>query len=167
MRAIFFYIFFLVAFCSANAVNADLIRVRQLYYKASSNKADAEQLDKFLSSSPNLGGTLLSGYKGMCYMIKANHAWNPYNKLSYFVKGRDLLDEAIHKNPSNIELRFLRFCVQTNAPVFLAYSGQIDEDKAIMVKGYTQLKDEDLRQRIKNYLVTSKYCSATDKLMLK
>jgi hypothetical protein len=149
------------------AVNGDLQRTRELYYKASANKGDAELFSTFLSSSPDVEKTLLSGYRGMSYMIKANYSWNPYNKLSFFNKGKDLLDEAIQKDPANIELRFLRFCVQTNAPAFLGYSGMIGQDKAVILSGYPLSKDNDLKNRIRNYLVSSKYSTASDKALLK
>lgn len=148
------------------AENGDLRRARELYYKASANKSDAELFNDFLHSSPDVEKTLLSGYRGMSYMIMANYTWNPYNKLSFFNKGKALLDEAIRKDPANMELRFLRFGVQTNAPGFLGYSGMIAEDKAVIINGYPQSKDGDLKNRIKNYLINSKYCSASDKAVL-
>ncbi len=109
---------------------------------------------------------MLSGYQGMAYMIRANYSWNPYNKLSFFFKGRDLLDGAIEKDPTNIELRWLRFCVQTNAPSFLAYSGKTKEDKAIVLYGYSLLKDGDLKERIKKYMNDPKYCTPQERNLL-
>lgn len=162
--ALIFTLLLVQVFCLA--VNGDLQRTRELYYKASANKTDAELFSDFLSSSPDVEKTLLSGYLGMSYMIRANYSWNPYNKLSFFTKGKDLLDGAIRKDPSNMELRFLRFCVQTNAPGFLGYSGMIVQDKAVILSGYSQSKDKDLKTRIKNYLVSSKYCTASEKAQL-
>lgn len=167
MRKIILILFCAGLACATHAGNADLLRTREMYYKASFDRNDAELFEKFLSASPDLGGSLLSGYRGMCYMIKANHAWNPYNKLSYFVKGKNMLDGAIGSDRSNVELRFLRFCVQTNAPGFLGYSDRIEEDKAVIMSGYQQLTDKDLKMRIKNYLATSKHCSAKDLAVLK
>lgn len=149
------------------AVNGDLLRTRELYYKASAHKDDAEKFSDFLAASPDVEKTLLSGYQGLSYMLSANYSWNPYNKLSFFTKGKDLLNEAIKKDPANMELRFLRFCVQTNAPGFLGYSDMIHQDKAIILAGYSTSKDSDLKYRIKNYLLSSKYCTPEDKLLLK
>lgn len=167
MRAIIILISVLLGVSVCSARDKDLLLVRNLYYKASSNKDDATRFNDYLASSPDINQALLKGYQGMSWMIRANYSWNPYNKLSYFTKGKDLLEEAIEKDPANVELRFLRFCVQTNAPGFLGYSGKISDDREVIVKGYTDLKDKDLRDRIKNYLVTSKYCSSSDKSVLK
>jgi hypothetical protein len=153
------------SFC--RAVNGDLLRTRELYYKASANKGDAEKFSVFLAAAPDVEKTLLSGYQGMSYMIRANYSWNPYNKLSFFTKGKDLLDEAIKKDPTNMELRFLRFCVQTNAPVFLGYSGMIEQDKTVILKSYSLSKDNDLKRRIRTYLMSSNHCTGSDKELLK
>lgn len=164
------YLFFLILmssriFCMAG--EGDLLHVRNLYYKASANRDDAEAFNTFLTASPNIHTSLLEGYRGMCYMIRANHSWNPYNKLSFFNKGKDLLDGSIQKAPQNMELRFLRFCVQTNAPGFLGYSGKIAEDKALILSLYGTCEDADLKSRVRNYLMSSTHCTAADKERLK
>ena len=114
------FILFLIAYIPFQlfAGDKDLLKVRDLYYRASANKEDAEIFHEYLIAKPEITTDLLSGYKGISYMIKANYSWNPYNKLSFFNKGKDLLDNAIGKDPSNVELRFLRYCVQANAPGF-------------------------------------------------
>lgn len=163
------FILFLIAYIPFRlfAGDKDLLKVRDLYYRASANKEDAEIFHEYLIAKPEITTDLLSGYKGISYMIKANYSWNPYNKLSFFNKGKDLLDNAIGKDPSNVELRFLRYCVQANAPGFLGYSGKIKEDKALILYGYAFLKDTDLKYRIKNYLNTSKYLTEEEKRSLK
>ncbi|MBP9070472.1 MAG: hypothetical protein KBG47_13255 [Bacteroidia bacterium] len=148
------------------ADETELVKVRNLLYRASADKDDSKTFYDYLRSSPNLNSSMLSGYQGMAYMIRANYSWNPYNKLSFFFKGRDLLDGAIEKDPTNIELRWLRFCVQTNAPSFLAYSGKTKEDKAIVLYGYSLLKDGDLKERIKKYMNDPKYCTAQERNLL-
>lgn len=137
----------------------EIIKVRNLYYKASADKDEADKFYDYLKTPPSINSSLLSGYSGMSYMIKANYSWNPYNKLNFFLKGKDLLDNAITKDPANAELRFLRYCVQTNAPGFLSYSGKIKEDKVIILYSYPLLKDSDLKERIKNYMNNPKYCT--------
>ncbi|MDZ4664978.1 MAG: hypothetical protein SGJ15_08900 [Bacteroidota bacterium] len=140
--------------------------MRNLLYKASKDKDDAKTFYDHLKSTPNISSTLLSGYKGMAYMIRANYSWNPYNKFSFFLKGKDLLDNAIEQDPINIELRWLRFCVQTNAPSFLGYSGKTKEDKAAVLYGYPLLKDSDLKERIKKYMNDPKYCTPEERSSL-
>lgn len=143
----------------------DIIKIRDLYYKASTNKKDAETFSAEMKTVSGIAKSLIAGYTGMSLMIKANFAFNPYYKLNYFIKGKDLLDNAITADPTNVELRFLRFCVQTNAPAFLGYSGKITEDKRVIVLGYHQLEDKDLSTRISEYMEQSKSCSKEEKVV--
>lgn len=157
------FILFLPGQNPMRAATNDIIELRNLYYRASANRSDAEKFEKATSAAKGIDKALLQGYSGMAWMIKANHAFNPYNKLAYFFKGRDLLDAAITADPKNVELRFLRFCVQTNAPGFLAYSGMIKTDKEIILQNYGLVTDSDLKKRIGEYLLCSKYCSGPEK----
>lgn len=145
------------------ASGMDIIKLRDLYYQASTDKKASEKFAIATSSASDIEKTTLAGYSGMSWMIKANHAFNPYNKLSYFFKGKDLLNGAIEADPKNVELRFLRYCVQTNAPAFLAYSGNIISDKTVIINSYSTISDADLKKRIKEYMLNSKDCTATEK----
>lgn len=141
----------------------DLLHVRELYYKASVSKRDAELFSREMEKTSGLQASLHAGYTGVSWMIRASHAVNPYNKLAYFIKGRDLLDAAIAADASNVELRFLRYCVQTNAPAFLSYRDKIADDKRIILMGYHQLADEDLKTRIRNFMDNSTQCTKEEK----
>lgn len=145
----------------------DLLTVRNLYYKATTSRKDADKFETVMKSATGISPSTLAGYKGMSSMINANYSFNPYNKLSFFIKGKDLLEEAIKVDPKNVELRFLRFCVQTNAPFFLGYSGKIEEDKAMLLANFSGVKDTDLASRISEFMKTSKYCTAEDKVVFK
>ena len=163
MRILLKFILFLLVPLSTVAANTDIVKIRELYYKASTNRADAETFYKMMQANLKIERSLSEGYKGMSYMIKANFDFNPYYKLSYFIKGKDLLDAAIENDPKNVELCFLRFCVQTNAPAFLGYRGKISEDKKVIIAGYNNLEDLDLKNRIKEYMLSSKSCSKEEK----
>lgn len=135
------------------------LSIRDLYYRASEEERFVgemlRQLDRVDRNEP-----LWIGYRGMAYMLKAKHAWNPYLKLSHFQAGRELLEKAIAREPENIELRFLRFSVQSNAPSFLGYSSNLDEDLTTILTGWPGLRDDDLKQRIRQYLIKSNYWDA-------
>jgi hypothetical protein len=150
---------------SIHALNNDLVKIRDMYYKAHANKADSEKFPKVIQSSTGVSKSLIEGYTGMSFMIKANFSYNPYYQLSYFTKGKGMLDSAIDGDLKNVELRFLRFCVQTNAPGFLGYSGKITEDKKVILMYYKSLDDDDLKSRIKSFMNSSKHCTKEEKLI--
>lgn len=163
MRACIFILLLFPLLIKARPVDSDLVKVRNLYYNASSQKERCSEFDSFITKTPQINSELLQGYRGMSYMLKARYSYNPISKLSYFNTGKNYLDKAISTAPDNIELRFLRFAVQTNAPGFLNYFGNINEDKNVIIRGYLISKDQDLKQRIKNYMVVSKFCSKQEK----
>lgn len=159
-------IFSLFAF-TLSASNPDLIALRSWYYKAAQNKTDAEVFHILTKSELKVDPNTVRGYNGISYMIKANHALNPYSKLSFFLKGKDILDRSIEADPKNVELRFLRFCVQTQAPDFLRYSSKINEDKTYVLLGFINGTDKDLAQRIKSVLSESKFTTEKEMQIIK
>lgn len=166
MRLIFLFFFCLLLKLSI-AVAPDTYDLRKLYYYAAANKDSAS---KFLMVMENLDvktDPLLLCYKGMANLIQANHSFNPYSKLAFFIKGKDMLEKAIMTDPKNIEICFMRFCVQTNAPFFLGYSMNINSDKLIIIKGWGKLLDLDLKEKIREYILTSSSFSPNEKIMFK
>lgn len=140
----------------------NMITIRDLYSKASTSKADSEKLKTTLEAikTPN---ECIKGYIAVSNMIEANYVYSPYTKLSYFNKGKALLDQAIKNDNQNIELRYLRLCVQTNAPSFLGYNKQIETDKAFIILKYSALTDLDLKKRIREYMIQSSICTELEK----
>jgi hypothetical protein len=165
-----FFCFLLYLFLQLSfAHGSDFTELRRLYYEAASKKDSA---DKFLIVMGKLeleteSNPLLMGYKGMAHLIHANFSYNPYTKLASFSKGKAFLEGAIQKDPQNIEIRFFRFCVQTNAPFFLGYNGEVKVDKEIILKGWSQIPDIDLKEKIKVYMLESKACSTIEKSQFK
>ena len=140
----------------------DISEVRSLYKEAASKEAAAKELLK-VTSQKKAKDPLFKGYHGVAQMMMAKHVGNPFKKLSYFNKGKDLFSEAIEANPGNVELRFLRFTVQAETPGFLNYKQNLQEDKKILLSRISGLKDPELRQMILTYLRSSKEVSASEK----
>lgn len=70
------------------------------------------------------------GFRAAAELISANHGWNPIEQWNTFVEWRDTLEAAIARSPDSPTLRLVRLGVQGNAPKFLGYYREIDEDKA-------------------------------------
>ena len=82
----------------------------------------------------------------------AKHAVNPLSKYSYFNKGKKALDNAVSKDPNNLEIRFMRYISQEQTPAFLGYNKDLKNDKNFILKEKKKSKDEDLNKRIKMHL---------------
>ena len=96
-------------------------------------------------------------------MVMAKHVINPFSKLSYFSKGKQLLEKTIEADAKNVELRFLRFAVQTNLPSFLGYKEHIQKDKAFLIKSIGHINDLELKQQVVAYLKSSDYVTTPEK----
>ena len=92
----------------------------------------------------------------MACLLMAKNSFNPIKKWNYFSKGKLLLESAINDNNMSIELRFLRFSAQLNAPTFLNYSSNVKEDKKMIIKSFSLLTDTDLKVKIVNFLLENK-----------
>lgn len=90
------------------------------------------------------------GYFALATMLQAKLHGNPFTKLSFFNKGKKILEETIQENPGNIELRFLRFAVQTEVPGILLYFNEIEADRAMLDEHLLHAKD-GLAERIKKF----------------
>ncbi len=122
--------------------------VRKAFYMASESSKANNEFRKLLSGLSS-EDPLILGYKGMSEMLVAYHSYNPVTKYLAFARGRDMLEAAIMKDPFNMELRFLRYSVQKNAPGFLLYSSSVLNDKKLLESALKSNElDADLRSRI-------------------
>lgn len=141
--------------------------VRQIYQAAASGEDQCKKLITLLTPYTEKNNPLLSGYKGSATMLMARYANNPFSKLSYFKKGKMMVEKAIAADEMNVELRFLRFAAQTNAPSFLGYNSDIETDKTFLLNSVSGLTDLELKNIITSFLENSGAVSAKQKQMLK
>ena len=138
--------------------NTDLISIRLELNLAAEDEKVAQSFYNRMSPIDDTSPPILIGFKAISILIMGKHAFNPYTKLKHFYIGKELLDKAIELETS-LELHFLRFAVQTNIPLFLPYTGDIEYDKSYIFHNLNQSKDKDLIKRIVLYLGETKYCS--------
>ena len=93
---------------------------------------------------------LAFGAVGNFFMAK--HAGNPISKYSYFNKGKKMLEEAVKKDPNNVEIRLMRLISQEKTPSFLGYDKNIETDRNFILKNYKNSDDDNLVIFIKKYL---------------
>ncbi|MDF3077104.1 MAG: hypothetical protein K0S09_993 [Sphingobacteriaceae bacterium] len=154
--------FILTAFLAGTDTEASLLELRKMYYAASVDKEAAKRFLTVVNEQKSQAVTV-QAYRAMAYMLQAKYAFNPYAKMSNFKTGREILEKAVQRAPSNAELRFLRFSIQTNAPFFLNYSSNISSDKQAILRGWKEINDADLKSRIKNYMLASSECNEHEK----
>lgn len=141
---------------SALANEPSLSEIRVKFHNSTTNEKECKDLIALLSPYNEKNNPLLFGYRGGATMIMAKYVFNPFSKLSYFKKGRDMIEKAIQKDKNNVELRFLRYTIQTNVPSFLGYNDHIKSDRLFLSASISSIKDSSLKKIIISYLNQSK-----------
>jgi hypothetical protein len=156
----------------AMASSHDLDEYRTMMGTAYKNESAAKEFYTNTRNITSNSSALLLGFKGISELMMCNHVVNPFTKLSFFKKGKNLLEQALVKEPNNPELRFMRFCTQVNTPSVLAYNTDLKQDKTFLLnyirsqEKTTPKQDENLYKHIIIFLKESKYCSSEEKLYL-
>ena len=128
-----------------------LKRLEDYIYNQAIMMAKLDSLNYWLSNY-NQTNNLMSAYYGVNLILKSKYLKNPFKKIKYFEKGRDILEDAIIKEPDNIELIFLRYTVQKNTPSILMYNKDIEEDYQSIKSELDSIKDQKLKKHISQTL---------------
>ncbi len=119
--------FFLVYFFSvAFSISGQEIQCQKLFISAQNEPAKKEFYN-YCANLTNRNNTQ-QAYFGVATAMYAELVSNPADKLSYFSRGKDMLEKAIANDYWNEELRFLRYSVQDKAPWMLQYHDKLNED---------------------------------------
>ena len=156
MKLYFLYALLFIS-VSAFAETPSLTEVRSLYEKAANDEKACKRLIEWLKPYHEKNNPLLFGYRAGGVMMMANYVFNPFSKLSYFNKGKKMLHKAILADAQNIELRFIRFGVQTNAPSFLGYNNYVERDKLFLKQSLPNIQDQHLKNLIFKYFKKQGY----------
>lgn len=121
------FYFFMIA-----GANAGLDEAREFFFAATNE----EGIKRFYDKTKSLEGSsdLEMAYKGVATAMYAGTVSSVFDKLSYFNKGKNLLEEAVRSSTDNVEIRFLRFAVQANTPSMLGYNGNLKEDGRFIIE---------------------------------
>lgn len=132
----------------------DLTKVRALYHTAPDIEQDAIQLNSLMLHVDTTKDPVLICYKGANEMIQAKYSFNPITKLNKVNKGRSLIQQAFKRDTLNLEIRFIRYSIQSNLPTFLGYHQELGADKKFLLDNTKTHQDADLKKIILNYLST-------------
>lgn len=151
--------------------HASLNKARELYFRCEKDTKAVNELIALISDDLAKKDPVLKGYKGAAITISADSYSNPFEKLNRFSEGKALLEEAIKLKPTDFDLRFLRFCVQSESPSFLNYRSNLAEDKDFILKNWKSLpgrvNNNAYIENTRKYLLDSKQLSASEKTNIK
>ncbi|CAN5914043.1 hypothetical protein BH24BAC1_BH24BAC1_31150 [soil metagenome] len=137
-HSVFFLSFCLVLFFGLPALAHYQVReLRQALKKAQN---DAQAGDRFVRQMEGYKGQdpVLLGYKAAAQAIQAKYVRNPVRKLRSIRQSAATFEQAVGLNPSEPELRFLRYSVESNTPGMLNLSAHTAQDKAFLIRSLQQ-----------------------------
>ncbi len=145
-------VFFVFLVGIQTIVAQPLDNVRDQFFKMDKTKDGAFKLYNSLAKADLSKDPVLLAYRGATSAASAGSVSGVWNKLEYFNRGKSELEKATSIKPQDVEIRFARLATQVNAPGFLGYSGNIENDKAIILKILNNISANDqnvyLYQRI-------------------
>lgn len=128
---------------SSHAPEMESIRIN--YTQAASNKTLCKEM---IAKLKNHNSPVQQAYLGAFQTIWAKHTINPFEKLKTFNTGKANIEESVVQAPSNAEIRLLRLSIQLNAPGFLGYNDNIEEDKKFILDNRSDIQSETLQKII-------------------
>lgn len=135
--------------------SGSLTEIRNLYSKVTDSntkqKDFIEYMQKVEATKP-----VFQAYKGASLVLQSKTTTDRKSKKEFFVQGAELIENAVQKDPENIEIRLIRLSVQENIPKALKYNSNISEDVALIQKNIDFTKDAELKLYVQQYIKQSK-----------
>jgi tetratricopeptide (TPR) repeat protein len=172
MKALFFFLLMLTT-VSTFADNASRYKVTELrgqYLEASKSSEAAKRFNKMMGAYKDHHPVIMA-YKAASEATMAKHVWNPYTKLHYLQRAAKLFEEAVKLDGQNPEIRFLRFTVEHYIPRYLNMSGNLQEDKQIIINSLKSYPSSgisaDWARTMQNFLLSKDHCTEEEKKTLR
>ena len=138
-------LFFMI--CSNNIVSQNISEIRALYFNTTDNISKCNSLKTLLNSIENKNNTI-NAYIGANALLYCKHSDNSFKKYSYFKQGKKMIEDAVKSDPDNLEIKFLRYINQINAPWFLNYKCNIKDDLKFINSNLDLISDEGFKKII-------------------
>jgi len=110
---------------------------------------------------------VLLAYRGAALAASAKSAEGVFNKLECFKSGTSEIEKAVAMSPTDVEILFIKLATQEKAPRFLMYFGDIEADKAYILKRLEAMPancpNAYLYQRICQFLLINRNLDKSEK----
>lgn len=118
--------------------------IRSLYREAVDNRSAARKIDQLLASHSHCDAGTVQAYRASAKALLANYSLNPMTKLDLLKQADTIFLKAIRLDPTNPEIRFLRFAIHTKMPAFLRKNDLLQQDKQVLLTRMAQFESFDL-----------------------
>lgn len=110
----------------SNNTETNIEIIRETYERSESDSKSANKLKDLTASESS---PLIKAYHGVSYAFLAKHGSNPMSKLSNLKKGLNIMNQAVKLDSKDVEIRFLRYSVESNIPRFVSFESHTIMDK--------------------------------------
>ena len=149
----------------------DIATLRKDFNNAIDDPKKAATLYELFNKQQPSTNTLQYAYWGATEALMAKHVFNPFSKMSYVKAASIKLNNAIEMNKEDIEVRYMRFSIETELPAYLGYSKHLNEDKTKLINGLSKVElkksNQEMYRTFATGLIKSKRCNNQEVLLLK
>lgn len=148
----------------------DLPNLRHLYAAAVQDEAAARRFHAALKTYNGAEPTVLA-YRAVAEALQARYFWSPLAKLRAVRSADKLFTRAVALDPASVEVRFLRFTVESSVPRYLGYSQHLADDRVLVLRGARHYPDLGLDAPsltlIRDFMLRYGDCSPAEARMLR
>jgi hypothetical protein len=146
MRIIYIIIsFFFILISNAQTNNLD--QIRKSYIEAAKSEENINKLINTCEEYKSKNNSIIYAYRTVADLMLIKYKYNPLYKLKLFTDYSRKLDLIVTKNLKNIEIRFLRYCVQKKTPRFLGYNDNLELDYQFIIQNL-DIQSKELKEYI-------------------
>ncbi|TRX53710.1 hypothetical protein FNH22_20360 [Fulvivirga sp. M361] len=125
---------------------------KELFYSEFDLEKSMAFYDKIVDTK--LRTPLMLAYQGAAKALIAKYSWNPVTKINALNNLQKLMAEAVRMDTNNLEIRFLRFYIETNIPQYIGYKKSTEKDWDILIKNVAIVKDLNIEKDISDYILS-------------
>lgn len=144
------YILVLLFFFNFSNAQSDIQDIRKIFILSIDSYQKCSQLNR-MSSERVSKCPIYHSYNIVSRILKSKYLRNPVKKVKVFKENTKRLDSLVASYPKKIEIRFLRYSIQLNAPKILGYTTFVNEDYEFIIKNISHA-DEDLKKIITSFM---------------
>lgn len=136
--------------------------VRRVFFLAGRQPCIAKELVN-MTGMDQSGAPVILAYRGAGLAMNAACVWLPPSKLRSFKMGKSAIEEAINLDPTDPEIRFVRFMVQDGTPSFLSYDNRQEDFSMVMdlIRQPTgDVDDQMFRKNVASALAETRFPNA-------
>ena len=142
-------LFFLITRCNAQINNLD--QIRKTYLESAKSEENIQKLISTCEDYKSKNDSIIYAYRTVADLMLIRYKHNPFYKLKLFTEYSRKLDLIVKNNFTNIEIRFLRYCVQKQTPKFLGYNDNLKLDYQFIIQNI-DIQSKEIQKYIRSTL---------------